>query len=178
MSKPRPAEAVKLLMSTIYADDDIAKNLLEILSEHYGSTDFISTRMPFQYTDYYTGEMGSRLVRRVVFFDKLIRPESLPDVKLFTNNVEDMFAVTGKRRVNVDPGYMSQAHLILATGKGYTHRPYLRDGIYADLTLIYRGKSFHSLPWTYPDYAEKLTIEMFNRIRSKYLMQLKSSLNI
>jgi hypothetical protein len=117
--------------------------------------------------------MGSRLVRRVVVFNTLIRPESLPDVKLFTNDVEDRFAVTGKRRVNIDPGYISQAHLILATGKGYTHRPYLRDGIYADLTLIYREKSFHSLPWTYPDYAEKHAIDIFNRIRSKYLMQLK-----
>ncbi len=173
MSKPRPAEAVKLFMSTIYADNDLVKNFLEILSEHYGGTDFISTRMPFHYTDYYTGEMGSRLVRRVVVFNTLIRPESLPDVKLFTNDVEDRFAVTGKRRVNIDPGYISQAHLILATGKGYTHRPYLRDGIYADLTLIYREKSFHSLPWTYPDYAEKPAIDIFNRIRSKYLIQLK-----
>jgi hypothetical protein len=68
---------------------------------------------------------------------------------------------------------MSQAHLILATGKGYSHRPYLRDGIYADLTLIYSGKSFQSLPWTYPDYGEKPAIEMFNRIRAKYLMQSK-----
>jgi hypothetical protein len=173
MSKPRPAEAVKLLMSTIYADDDLVKNFLEILSEYYGGIDFISTRMIFHYTDYYTGEMGSCLLRRVVVFDTLIRPESLPDIKLFTNDVEDRFAVTGKRRVNIDPGYISQAHLILATGKGYTHRPYLRDGIYADLTLMYKGKSFHPLPWTYPDYAEKPSIDMFNRIRSKYLVQLK-----
>jgi hypothetical protein len=87
--------------------------------------------------------------------------------------MEDRTSEGGKRRVNIDPGYMSQAHLILATGKGYTHRPYLRDGIYADLTLIYSGKSFQSLPWTYPDYGEKPVIEMFNRMRSKYLMQLK-----
>jgi hypothetical protein len=103
----------------------------------------------------------------------LIRPELLPDVKLFTNDVENKYSVQGNRRVNIDPGYISPAHLILATGKGYTHRPYLRDGIYADLTLIYREKSFHSLPWTYPDYAEKPVMEMFNRMRSKYLIQLK-----
>jgi hypothetical protein len=67
------------------------------------------------------------------------------------------------------------AHLILATGKGYAHRPYLRDGIYADLTLIYRDKSFHSLPWTYPDYAGEEVIGMLTRIRGKYLMQLKGN---
>jgi hypothetical protein len=87
--------------------------------------------------------------------------------------VEERFISDRKRRVNIDPGYISLAHLILATGKGYTHRPYLRDGIYADLTLIYIGKSFRSLPWTYPDYAEEGAIEMFNRIRAKYVAQLK-----
>ena len=173
MSKPRPAESVKLLMSHIYADGNLLKSILEQLSELYGDIDFVSARMPFHYTDYYAEEMGSALERRFIFFGTLIRPESLPDVKLCTNNMEDRTSVSGKRRVNIDPGYMSQAHLILATGKGYTHRPYLRDSIYADLTLIYSGKSFQSLPWTYPDYGEKPVIEMFNRIRSKYLMQSK-----
>jgi hypothetical protein len=173
MSDARPVDSVKLLMSTIYKDDNILKSVLEVLSEHYGEMDFVSAKMPFHYTDYYTEELGSLLVRRFILFDVLIRPESLPDIKLLTNNVENGFSVGGKRRVNIDPGYIAQAHLILATGKGYTHRPYLRDGIYADLTLMYRGKSFHTLPWTYPDYSEKPVVEMLNRIRSKYLIQLK-----
>jgi hypothetical protein len=173
MSKPRPAESVKLLMSHIYADDNSLKKILETLSLRYGDIDFVSAPMPFHYTDYYAEEMGSPLERRFIFFDKLIRPESLPDVKLFTNDVEERTLEGGKRRVNIDPGYMSQAHLILATGKGYSHRPYLRDGIYADLTLIYTDKSFQCLPWTYPDYGGKPVIEMLNRIRSKYVMQLK-----
>ncbi|MBS1238485.1 MAG: putative GTP-binding protein [Deltaproteobacteria bacterium] len=173
MSEPRPVDSVKLLMSTIFTDGDLLKSILEVLSEHYGGIDFISAQMPFHYTDYYTEEMGSPLARRFIFFDVLIPPESLPDVKLLANDVEHRFSVRGKRRVNIDPGYISQAHLILATGKGYTHRPYLRDGIYADLTLMYRGKTFHSLPWTYPDYSAKQVIDMFNRIRSKYIMQLK-----
>lgn len=173
MSTPRPAEKVKLLMSIIYAGSDLPGDLLEVISGHYGVIDFISAERPFHFTDYYAGEMGSSLARRFVFFDTLILPESLPDVKLFTNDVENKYAVDGNRRVNIDPGYMSPAHLILATGKGYTHRPYLRDGIYADLTLIYRAKSFHPLPWTYPDYAGRPVMEMFNTLRSKYLMQLK-----
>lgn len=173
MSKPRTVEAVKLLMSHIYADGNLLKRVMEALSENYGDIDFVSARMPFHYTDYYTDEMGSPLERRFISFDALIRPESLPDVKLCTNDIEERTSDGGKRKINIDPGYMSQAHLILATGKGYTHRPYLRDGIYADLTLIYMGKSFQSLPWTYPDYGEKTVLEMFGRMRSKYLLQLK-----
>ncbi len=84
-----------------------------------------------------------------------------------------MFSRADKRRVNIDPGYVSQAHLILATGKGYAHRPYLRDGIYADLTLMYRDRKFHSLPWTYPDYAGEEMIGMLDRIREKYTLQLR-----
>jgi hypothetical protein len=79
----------------------------------------------------------------------------------------------GQRRVNIDPGYLAKAHLILATGKGYTHRPYLRDGIYADVTLMYRDKKFHSLPWTYPDYAGEEMMGMLVRIREKYILQLR-----
>jgi len=173
MSKPWPVDAVKLLMSNIYGDGDSLRSVLELLSERYGSIDFVSARMPFHYTDYYTEEMGPGLVRRFVSFDALIQPESLPDVKLFTNDVEDRFSVNSRRQVNIDPGYVAQAHLILVTGKGYTHRPYLRDGMYADLTLIYTGKAFRTLPWTYPDYAQQPVLDMLNRIRAKYLVQLK-----
>ena len=174
MSKPRPAEAVKLLMSHIYRDGKLLKDILAALSEEYGDIDFVSARMPFHFTDYYREEMGAPLERRFIFFNTLMRPESLPDVKICTNDTEDRTSVSGKRLVNIDPGYISQAHLILATGKGYTHRPYLRDGIYADLTLMYSGKSFQILPWTYPDYREKPVIEMFNMVRAKYLMQLRA----
>jgi hypothetical protein len=117
--------------------------------------------------------MGENLVRRFLTMEKLIRPEALPDIKLATNEIEDKSALNSLRQVNIDPGYISKAHLILATGKAYTHRPYLRDGIYADLTLVYQGKKFCSLPWTYPDYADEKQLLMLSKIRAKYLLQLK-----
>jgi hypothetical protein len=175
MSKPKPAGEVKLIMSVFSADRDRLNESLEALSGHYGSADFISAFMPFDFTDYYRGEMGLPLVRRFVSFEGLVRPESLPDVKILTNGVEEKFTLDGVRRVNVDPGYISPAHLILATGKGYAHRPYLRDGIYADLTLIYRAGAFHTLPWTYPDYAAEATRELMQRIRTKYISQLNAA---
>jgi hypothetical protein len=99
MSKPRPSEAVKLLMSYIYADGNLLKSILETLSEHYGDVDFVSAPMPFHYTDYYTEEMGSPLERRLIFFNTLIRAESLPEVKLYTNDVEDRASEGGKRLI-------------------------------------------------------------------------------
>ncbi|MBM4272321.1 MAG: DUF4416 family protein [Deltaproteobacteria bacterium] len=173
MSTPRPAEAVKLITSIFSSHVGILKDVLHILSVHYGGIDFLSAKMPFHYTDYYADEMGSSLERRFASFDTLIRPESLPDIKLFANSIEEKFSLSGKRRVNIDPGYVSDAHLILATGKAYSHRPYLRDGIYADLTLVFRSKTFQPLAWTYPDYRETHVINVFNMLRAKYLAQLK-----
>jgi len=173
MSDTQPPDAVKLMASLFSGDDRLLGDTVRILSERYGRPDFISAPAPFAYTDYYAKEFGGSLIRRFVAFERLIRPESLPDVKVWTNALEKRLSAEGQRRVNIDPGYLAMAHLILATGKGYAHRPYLRDGIYADLTLIYRDKSFHSLPWTYPDYAGGEVIGMLTRIRGKYRMQLK-----
>ena len=173
MSDPQPAEAVKLIVSLFSGEGRLIGDAIRALSEKYGKVDFIGAPASFVYTDYYTKEFGGSLIRRLVAFDRLIRPDSLPDVKLWTNSLERRLSADGRRSVNIDPGYIARAHLLLATGKGYSHRPYLRDGIYADLTLIYRNKAFQSLPWTYPDYAGGEMIGTLTRIRDKYGLQLK-----
>jgi hypothetical protein len=173
MSKPNPAEPVKLIFSLFAQDTALINEAIEILSSAYGQPDFVSAIVSFDYTDYYRAEMGENLARRFLSMEKLIRPEALPDIKLATNKIEDKLASDSGRLINIDPGYISKAHLILATGKAYTHRPYLRDGIYADLTLVYQGKKFCSLPWTYPDYADEKQLLMLSKIRAKYLLQFK-----
>lgn len=173
MSKPNPMEPVKLFFSIFAKETTLLNDTIEVLSSVYGPPDFISEIMLFDYTNYYGAEMGENLIRRFLSMEKLIRPEILPDIKLMTNEIEEKSELNFRRQVNIDPGYISKAHLILATGKAYTHRPYLRDGIYADLTLVYQGKKFRSLPWTYPDYADEKQIIMLGKIRERYLLQLK-----
>jgi hypothetical protein len=173
MSKPNTAEPVKLFFSVLAVTAELLNETISELSALYGQADFVSEQMSFDYTDYYSPEMGAALVRRFLSMEKLIRPESLPDIKLATNEIEEKSTLSGSRQVNIDPGYLAKAQLILATGKGYAHRPYLRDGIYADLTLFYQGKKFCTLPWTYPDYADEKQLLMLSKIREKYLSQLK-----
>jgi hypothetical protein len=175
MSDPQPAEAVKLIASLFSGDDRTLGNALQVLSDKFGRVDIISAPMAFAYTDYYRKEFGDPLIRRLVAFHRLIRPDSLPDIKLWTNSLECRLSEQERRKVNIDPGYIAKAHLILATGKGYSHRPYLREGIYADLTLVYRDKAFQTLPWTYPDYAGEEMIGMLTRIREQYIFQLKAT---
>ena len=173
MSRPRDPKPAKLVVSLISSKGDLLAGALDLLSGRFGKVDFLSRCLEFAYTDYYTSEMGSGLKRRFASFEELIAPDQLPDVKWFTNAIEDGSAVDGNRGINIDPGYLTEFHLILATGKGYAHRPYLRDGIYADLTMIYRDKAFRPLEWTYPDYAGKEMQEVLCKIRKKYMRQLK-----
>ena len=175
MSQPKHSEPVKLISSIFSNNKDLLNITIKELSNKFGNIDYISKFVLFDYTDYYEKEMGAPLFRRFISFETLLNPEMLPDIKQYTNKIEERFLKEEKRQVNIDPGYLSQAHLILATGKAYTHRPYLRNGIYADLTLIYTNNNFQSLDWTYPDYAGEIIIGILNIIRKKYLMQLRQS---
>jgi hypothetical protein len=175
MSRPRSTEPVKLVASFLSVRDERIAEAIRGLAEICGDPDFIGPCRPFAYTDYYEEELGSSLARRFASFERLIAPDSLPDLKLRSNELEDRFAEGGKRTVNIDPGYLSLAHLILATCKGYTHRPYLRDGVYADLTLLYQDRRFQPLPWTYPDYASEEARNMFRTLRERYVLQLKQT---
>ncbi|HMK76089.1 MAG TPA: DUF4416 family protein [Thermodesulfobacteriota bacterium] len=178
MGEPKEPEPAKLFMSLIASEEEIFRYGVEDFRSIFGETDTISERFPFDLTDYYTHEMGKPLFRYFMTFGRLIPIPSLPDVKLATNRLEEKYARSdGSRRINIDPGYICLEHVILATTKGYTHRPYLRDGIYADLTLIYRNKSFQPLEWTYPDYRREAVIILFNQFRKKYLEDLKGRNN-
>lgn len=174
MGKANEPEPARLFMSLIAKEDATLSRGVEDLTSIFGKTDCVSERFPFDFTDYYAKEMGKPLFRRFITFDRLIAVTSLPDVKRTTNQLEERYAAPdGNRPINIDPGYICLEHVILATTKGYTHRPYLRDGIYADLTLLYRDKSFQPLEWTYPDYREGPLIRLFNGFRKKYLEDLR-----
>jgi Domain of unknown function (DUF4416) len=177
MGKPKEPQPAKLFMSLIASEKCIFQQGVQDLCSTRGETDIISRRFPFDFTDYYTQEMGKPLFRHFITFKRLFSIPVLPDIKQATNHLEEKYAApNGHRRINIDPGYICLEHVILATTKGYTHRPYLRDGIYADLTLIYRNKSFQPLEWTYPDYRQEEVITLFNQFRKKYIEDLREGI--
>lgn len=173
MGIPREPKPVKYTVSIIAISDDMIHTVLEVLMEKLGEIDLKSELLPFNWTRYYEREMGPNLVRRFVSFCELRKRDELKEIKLWTNDVELAFSLNGKRTVNIDPGYVGQHHLILATTKEAPHRPYLGKGIFADLTLIFRNGRFEPLLWTYPDYASQDVRAFFERVRRIYLEKLR-----
>ena len=174
MSQPSAPQPVKLIVSLFTGKEKLITAASEELSQAFGKIDFMSACIPFTMTDYYKAEMGEGLMRRLITFEELIDPERLPEVKRYTDKLEANYTnSSGNRRINLDPGYITLYQLILATNKRFSHRLYLRDSVYADLTLIYKKKSFQPLAWTFPDYGSAQIIEILNRLRERYRKQLK-----
>jgi len=169
MGQPRLARDVKLFIAVTFNNRELFEQTKSILKKRFGEVDTLSAVYEFNYTQYYAKEMGINLQKQILGFEKLIRPESLPDIKLLTNEIEGQFSQENKRQVNIDPGYLTPAKVVLATTKNFDHRIYLGKGIYGDVHLRYRGNKFIMNEWTYPDYRDRITIDFFARLRKKYM---------
>jgi len=116
--------------------------------------------------------MGDNLVRRFFCFERLVSRDSLVDVKRICHNIEPMFAdQTGDyffRTVNIDPGIMTPDNLVMTSHREYNHRIYLKDGVYAEIVLIYAKGRFARLPWTCPDFYHGEAIDFFLRVRASF----------
>jgi hypothetical protein len=174
MSTPRPPAPAKLVISLILQDRSLIGPLVDRLMARFGPLDMVSAWLDFDFTGYYAAEMGTPLFRRMLTFRDLIAQEELPEIKAFTNGIEAGFAEGGRRRVNIDPGYLLLERFVLASGKNFTHRIYIGGGIYADLTLIYTRGRFQTLPWTYPDYGDPGMLRHLHQIRRRYTLDLKA----
>jgi len=175
MGKVKEPLPVKLIASLFTANTKLLEEAKVRLSQEFGPIDYESELLPFDHTTYYAAEFGENLKRRFVAFEKLVHPGRLAEIKLLTNALEMEWAVEGRRRVNIDPGYVSHSKLVLATTKNHAHRIYLGQGIYAEVTLHYRSGTFQPWPWTYPDYASPPLIAIFNQIRGLYVKQCRQT---
>lgn len=122
------------------------------LEESFGPIEEITEPFPFSFTDYYVPEMGDGIMRFFIRFQRLIKPDELAAIKSKTIEIEKKYSEEGGRKINLDPGTLSDSNLILATTKNRSHRIAIGDSLYGELTLIYQNHDFQSFPWTYADY--------------------------
>jgi hypothetical protein len=77
--------------------------------------------------------------------------------------------------LNLDPGYLTAAKLVLASTKDHAHRLYLGQGIYGEVTLSYRQGHWQHREWTYPDYRRADFQDFFLRLRDDWQRRIREA---
>jgi hypothetical protein len=169
MGEPCPPAPVTLICGLLAADEAVLSEALEALGREFGPRALESPVIPFDFTRYYEKQMGSRLLRKLVAFERPVDPGHLAAIKLRTNALEREIAARSAagvpRPVNLDPGTLDGARLVLATTKDHAHRVYLGNGVYSEVTLLWHKGGFTHLDWTYPDYRSEAYRDFFNEVR-------------
>ena len=169
MGQAHPPASVLLLLAASSRYDAALAWGLERSESAFGPAAAVSPAFAFTETDYYLAEMGPDLKKQFWAFALPIDPGRLAAIKLQTNAWELEYAALGvhpePRPLNLDPGYLTQAKLVLASTKDHAHRIYLGEGIYAEVTLSYRGGEWRAFDWTYPDYRRGDYQQFFTRCR-------------
>jgi len=160
--EPKVLSVVGVLAPPDVRGDDILAACVPSL----GAAALATPAREFGYTGYYEAEMGRVLERFWFCGDRLLPASELAAWKLAARELEDRWRdAAGRRRVNLDPGYMTPLQLALATTKSLPQAVYLRDGVSAVVELLYRQGRFEPLPWTYPDYREAAEEGVFEPFR-------------
>ena len=168
---PCQITSVKLFFGLISKEVDNFSSFSQAAPKRFGPIDSESEVFPFDLTSYYHEEMGKPLFKKFIGFEKLIKPDILPEIKKYSVSLERKLSKKQKRTINIDPGYLTAAKVVLASVKNYSHRIYLRKGVFAELALYYKGKAFQPLPWTYTDYKSEAYIQYFENLRKKFMNQ-------
>jgi hypothetical protein len=154
MADVKQPEMVLPFVGLLIAPELDADEVVERVSADVIGVGEVNGPFDFGYTDYYEPEMGGGLRRYWALGVKLLEPDNLVELKSKANELERELAVEGKRRVNVDPGYVSEYAVVAATCKALPASLYLGKGVYGYLLFLYRSGTFEPLEWTYPDYRD------------------------
>jgi len=174
LKDPKP---VKLIIGILAANDDALSRSAGALETEFGTIDLKSDIWPFTQTEYYKDQTGQNILRQFVAIDKLIDPGRLADTKHRTNGLERQLAgqlsLDLPRPVNLDPGIIEPSKLILASTKNFSHRIYIGDKMYAELTLSFNKGIWKAFDYTFPDYKQNIYHEFFSKVRNRLVEQLR-----
>lgn len=160
MAAIHPPLPCKLIVGLLAGRAEVLAAATEALASLYGRIDLASPQWQFSFTQYYQAQMGNNLLRQFLAFEKLIVPSDIVAIKRRTNQLEEELAQRfpggPSRPANIDPGYLTEGKLVLASAKGLAHRVYMDQGIYAEITLTFVHGRWVAHPYTFPDYGSGL----------------------
>ena len=167
MKEPR----VKRITGVLFDEYAMLGWVMDRLAPIWGLPEIMSEPVPFDKTNYYD-DISPNLKRAFLCFPGLVNAGGLADWKRQTIEIEAM-SRQPIRAVNIDPGYIDGARLILASTKDHAHRIYLRDGIFAEVTMRYRFNKWTAFDYTFPDFASGIYDEFLSMVRKLWLQEHK-----
>ncbi len=168
-------EPVKLYVSIIYREETVRMDAKEFMTRRWGSIDHESDPLPFEAALPLKNEMGTPLFRSFVSFGPLIDPGELALVKMACMGLEEKFRVQGKRRANLDPGYIDSHKAVLATTHSGPTKVYHSAGIYLDTVLLFPKGKCQALPWSFPEFKNQDYDDIFLTLHALYKEQLTAA---
>lgn len=168
----------KLIIGVIYHEKEILDRVMDILTAEFGEIDAVSEEFSFseEFSTYYDEEIGGEGFRRIYSFKELVDPARQADIKIRTNEIEAEFSLDGKRKINLDPGFINHGRLMLATTKETGFRVPLKDGIYTELTLFWARGGWQKFPWSYRDYQSERVHKFITEVRKSYLAERRKNI--
>lgn len=174
IKSPKP---VKLIIGILAANEGALSRAAKAVETEFGRIDMKSQVWPFTQTEYYKDETGPNILRQFVTIEKLIDPGDLAGIKHKSNEIEQQLAgqlsSDWPRPVNIDPGVIEPSKLILATTKNFSHRIYIGDRMYAELTLSFIKGLWKSFDYTFPDFKQNTYHDFLSKVRDRLVEQLK-----
>jgi len=174
MGRIAPVQPVTPILGVIYRDPVVVDDAMMWVEHVMGDVMTSSDVWPFDLTDHYAPEMGTDLKRRFYTFAPLADPSLLSHWKVQTNLLEEQAAerFDEPRPLNLDPGYITGAKLVLASVKGLAHRVYIGQGISAEVTMSYKDGRWLKRDYTFPDFTAGRYDEFFSKVRERHLQML------
>ncbi|MCP4451689.1 MAG: DUF4416 family protein [Planctomycetes bacterium] len=169
---------VKLIIGILAANEHCMAQAVEAVAQTFGAIDLTSDTWAFTQTHNYDQETGPNILRAFVAIDQPIHPGKLAQIKHQTNDIEKALAQSltehAIRPVNLDPGIVEPSKLVLASTKNFSHRIYIGENMFAEITLIFDKGQWCFTPYTYPDYQTPHYLAFFSQVRERIKGQLTS----
>ena len=170
----KPAESY-FFVGMLTGEKDLFARAIDELDHFFGPVLRETEPISWEHSTYYEEELGNNVLRKFVFYARPVDQIDLVEAKKITMEVEIKLGrgITGEtlRRINIDPGCMTQAKLVLASSKDFSHRIYIGGGVHAEVTLYFKDESFRPFFYTYQDYKDEKNISLFNAVRKEYFQK-------
>lgn len=167
---------VRFITGILAANEECLQLAINEIESMWGKADIRFGPIPFTYSKYYKDEAGGDILRAFLGFADEIPREKLIEWKLAANELEKTLAKKLdcglSRPVNIDPGYIAPEKLVLASCKNFAHRIYLGEGVFAEVTLLYKAGKFTTLDWTFPDYGCGDYYPFFYQVRDSLMKEI------